>query len=368
MKGPGIRWSTVLVVLVACGGRAAHPAEHTGGAGSGGSEAIGKVGDDQGGTGGSSATGGNAIGGERSSGGTDTSGGSANAGNSGRGGTGGSGGASGNAGNDGGGHGGAGGQGGVLMTPEVLVPIANAFCGAARSCCKNDRPPRPLDHCESSYGVNDPTSQALASGTITLDSAGLAGCLTAYEAAAETCEQTGVLTACRGLVHGTLAEGQSCRFNSECAGVEPMVCLRPEDAKSASVCKKIVHGKAGDACVVDCYSESNAVYGVTGAICVQGAYAATDASPTGCFETEGTYCDTSSIQSPQCRPIRATGAACTSPEQCGSAADCDAQTRKCRAFNETCGGCPPLLRCVDGKCQGRPFTAGGTCAGTSYGP
>ncbi len=367
MKGPGIRWSTVLVVLVACGGRAAHPAEHTGGAGSGGSEAIGKVGDDQGGTGGSSATGGNAIGGERSSGGTDTSGGSANAGNSGRGGTGGSGGASGNAGNDGGGHGGAGGQGGVLMTPEALVPIANAFCGAARSCCKDPKP-SPLDDCESSYGVQDPTSVALASGTITLDSAGLAACLAAYEAAAETCEQTGVLTACRGLVHGTLAEGQSCRFNSECAGDEPMVCLRPEDAKSASVCKKIVRGKAGDACVVDCYSESNSVYGQTGAICVQGAYAVSDASPTGCFEAEGNYCDVWSNSSPQCRPIRATGAACTSSDQCGSAAECDAQTHKCKAFNAACGGCPPLLQCVNGKCQGRPFTAGGTCAGASYGP
>ena len=44
MKGPGFRWSPMLVVLVACGGRAAHPAEHTGGAGGGGSEPMGKAG------------------------------------------------------------------------------------------------------------------------------------------------------------------------------------------------------------------------------------------------------------------------------------------------------------------------------------
>jgi hypothetical protein len=230
----------------------------------------------------------------------------------------------------------------VLITPEALVPIANAFCAAARSCCLKDGILPALDNCESQYGYGS-TAQALTKGTVTVDSPGLASCLAAYQAASETCEAAPVIAACRGLVHGTLAEGQPCRFHSECAGVEPMVCLLP-DEHGAGVCKKIVHAKAGDACVIHCRPDSS--------ICSLISYAPAGAAAMGCFEAEGVYCDRST-NSPTCSPVRATGAACTNSEQCGSArSECDVKTRKCKLFT--------LVP--------QRFSSGGVCGGGSYGP
>ena len=179
---------------------------------------------------------------------------------------------------------------------------------------------------------------------MTIDSAGLASCLAAYQAASETCDAKPVIAACHGLVHGTLAEGQSCRFTSECAGIEPKVCLLP-DEHGAGVCKKVVHAKAGDACgVVFCGADPS---------CSQVSYAPAGATVTVCFEAEGLYCD-SSGNNPKCQPVRATGAACTNSEQCGSAlSECDAKTRRCKPFT------------LDGP---RPFSGGGACGGSSYGP
>jgi hypothetical protein len=338
MKTLSFAWSPALVALIACGGRAAQPADTSGGAGSGGNGPVQQAAAGQDGIGGS---GGSATDAGKSGGGSGAVAGSANAGNSGSTGTS----ASGSAGN-GGGSAGVGGQSGVDMTPEALVPIANAFCAAARSCCKNDSTNHVLDDCESRYALS-PTPRGLVSGTITIDSAGLPGCLAEYQAAAETCKARGVLAACRGLVHGLLTEGQSCRFDSECSGVEA-VCLLPKE-NTAGVCKKVAHGQAGDACVIDCPPDGN---------CAQIPYATADASPTGCFAADGTYCERWS-NSPHCQLIRAAGAACTDSEQCGStAAECDVQTGKCKA-----------LPCIaDGTCQDWPFTAGGTCAGSSYGP
>ena len=348
-----LAWSPLLVVLIACGGKAEQPADTAGvggTGGSGGSKTAQQAGGGQGGTGGSLAIDGSAMGGDRSSGDTDAAAPSANAD------SGDSGGASGEAGKDadrgvdeggivskdGGRDSEAGGPSGAFITPEVLVPIANAFCAAARSCCMKDGIRPALDNCESQYAW-EPTAQGLVNGTMTVDSAGLASCLAAYQAASETCDAKPVIAACRGLVHGTLAEGQPCRFDSECAGVEPMVCLLP-DEHGAGVCKKIVHAKAGDGCVLHCRPDGK---------CLLLSYAPADAAAMGCFEAEGVYCDRSA-NTLKCSPVRATGAACTDSEQCGSAlSQCDIKTRKCKLFT------------LDGPYR---FSGGGACGGSSYGP
>jgi len=346
-----------VIALAACGGEGTHtsdtPSAAGTGAAAGGSEQsqqAGRAG--QGGAGGALAAGGGA--GERSGGAGGANAGSMNAGSGGLGGAGGHAGSA-----------GSGGQGGsgMITTPEALVPIAQSFCAAARSCCMKEQMPTMLDDCESGYAGRDDTAKALARGTVTLDSAGLSRCLAAYQAAADKCEEVGVIAACRGVVHGTRAEGESCSIGSECAGDEAKACLLADsNPGTVGVCRKIPHGKAGDSCEITCRPDENCTWTSYGA--------APDQPPAVCFEAEGVYCDRSG-DAPRCEPIHAVGTACTDFNQCGSAGDCDLDTQTCKALGklgEACGRCIPQLTCKDGKCQSPSFTAGPTCDGVSFGP
>lgn len=354
-------WSPALIVLIACGGEGTHSPMMSGGAASGGGEATEQAGGAQGGSSGSPVMGGNSNGGDKASGGGGTTSGGAPA--AGSGGAGGNAGASGAGGKGGVGGGGAGGQGGMITTPEALVPIAKSFCTAARTCCMKEQLPAMLDDCESGYASKDDTAKALARGTVTLDSAVLARCLAAYQAAAQTCEERSVRDACRGVVHGTRAEGESCLMGSECAGDDAKACLVADsNPGTMGVCRKIPHGKVGDACQITCRPDDNCTWTSYGA--------AGDQPPTICFESEGVYCDTLS-DTPKCQAIRAAGTACTDFDQCGSAGSCDTVARTCKRLaqlNEPCGMCIPQLTCIDGKCQSPSFTVGPTCEGVSFGP
>jgi hypothetical protein len=354
MKRLSGAWISTLMGLMACGGEGVHssgpPGSEGGSAGSGESPSAGHAGQ---GTAGSSASPAGGSGGSPAGGGGAASAGTA---------TGGAGG--GNGGNGGnGGSAAAAGQGGMLTTPDALVPIAKAFCAAARSCCMKEQLPSKLDDCESSYATKDDTSQALTRGTVTLDSAGLARCLAAYQNAAEACEEVSVLAACRGVVHGTRAEGQSCKLGLECMGDEGKACLVPDsNPGSVGVCRKISHGAVGAPCEITCRPDES---------CTWTSYGATaNQSPKICFEAEGVYCDTSSDE-PQCQPIRAAGAQCTDFHQCGSAGYCDTDSYTCKKLgqlNDPCGMCIPQLSCIGGHCQSPSFTAGPTCDGISLGP
>jgi len=352
---------SIMSALAACGGEGTHASDTPSAAGTGAaaggneqSQQAGRAG--QGGAAGSLSSGGSAAGGgagEKSSGAGGTSAGSMNAGS---GGIAGAGGHAGNAGSSG--------QGGssMITTPEALVPIAKSFCAAARSCCMKEQMPTMLDDCESGYGSRDETAKALGRGTVTLDSAGLARCLAAYEAAANECEELSVITACRGVVHGTRAEGQSCTIGSECVGDANACLLADSNPGTVGVCRKIPHGKVGDKCDITCRPDDNCTWTSYGA--------APDQPPAVCFEAEGVYCDRSG-ESPQCQAIHAVGAACTDFNQCGSAGDCDEGTHTCKALGklgESCGRCIPQLTCKDGKCESPSFTAGPTCEGISFGP
>lgn len=344
-------WSPVLVWVIACGGKSTQPSDTFGGAGSSGKGPMPQAQAGRDGTAGSPAEGGSSLGGS-ATGGANASAGSGGSAASASGGTGGQesigGSASGSAGKGGGGEGGsgAGGQSNMYPTPEALIPIGQAFCAAARSCCMKDGIIPALDDCEHNYGF-EPTCQALVRGTVIIDSDGLARCLAAYKAAAVGCETGGVIVACRGLVHGLLREGQSCKFNEECSGDGTMVCSAANQS-SEGICKRVVHGKPGEACTFDCPGHG----------CAQVSYPVADAPATGCFVVDGTYCDRSGA-SPQCQPVRPIGAACTDSDQCRSTvAECDAETRKCKYLP-----CTSEISCEVGR-----FSAGGTCGGRSYGP
>ncbi len=345
-----------LLSMVACGG-GDEPAAH-GAAGDGaaaGQTAAGSSAGGVSGGGNTSAAGGNAGGGGSGGGGSSGASGGGSSGASG----GGSSGAS------GGGDGGSGsGQGGQATTPAALMPIVTAFCAAARSCCQGeDEADVDLVDCEAEFGMKNPLGDALERGAVTLESAGLEMCRAAYEAAAGTCEQVGVLAACKGLVHGTIADGAVCRSGSECAAAPgPNTCLITEPNGKEGICKPVPHAKAGDACFFT--ARKGESYDST-------TWGKADSLLDLCFEDEGLFCDQDS-EPPKCQPLRAAGADCDDDDQCGSDGYCDyggdGKCKKRGKLDEACGICIPQLSCISGKCKSPSFAVGNTCLGYSLGP
>jgi hypothetical protein len=261
------------------------------------------------------------------------------------------------------GNGSAGSGGAVLVsTPQMLVPTVKAFCAAARACCAKQPDPVHLDDCESVFAGRDQTSQALARGTVTLDASDLAKCQAAYEAAAVSCEENGVLAACAGIVRGKTPEGGLCTTGQECAGTGPKVCLVTGGQDAPGVCKATPGGQVGDLCNLTCRPNE---------VCSFTVYGMSDSPLTPCLDTDGVFCNTD-LQPARCETVRAVGAACERDDQCGYASYCDvggSKTCKKRGqLNDACGTCISSLMCKDGKCQSPPITVGGTCDGYSLGP
>lgn len=251
----------------------------------------------------------------------------------------------------------AGAAGGTLAA-DVLVPIAKAFCAAARLCCAHANEAADLDNCEANFQVEDSTFRALNRGTVSIDAAGLPACLAAYQQASTKCEELPVLSACQGLVHGKQKEHAPCVDVAECehADLETMACIIADSNGSAGVCAKVPHGKLGDACVSTCRLGEN---------CSFTSYGAFDSSNTYCFEQDGLYC---SSDTATCARSNLLGEAC-GYETCGSANYCDITCKKRSVLGESCaGGCLASLQCIDNQCLSPSFTVGGTCTGQWFGP
>jgi hypothetical protein len=366
-----MKWSSgvmvVALVLAACGGEDGGP-KGPDGVGDGGSVSAGTSGTS--GAGGKAATAGAAGKGGAASAGA-SSGGAGNGGASHAGAS--SGGAenggSNASGADAGGtgsidDGGDGSIGGQIVTPAVLVPLVNAFCATARTCCeKQYSDPIDLDDCEAQFGSRNETVPSLLAGAVELDAQGLEACRAAYAAAATSCEMNPVLQACAGVGHGTRGDGESCHLGSECgAAPGPNTCLITEVNSEVGVCAKVPHATVGQRCTFTCRK---------GEICNFTTYGQADSTLALCFEDESLFCDYEEEQA-KCQPIRATGANCEDDDQCGSQGYCDfGGDGKCKArgqLNQDCGICVSSLTCVEGKCKSPPFASFNTCEGRSLGP
>jgi len=232
-----------------------------------------------------------------------------------------------------------------------------AFCDAARDCCSAAGEAAELDECESKFAQRDPTFAALDRGTVTIDQAGLAGCLATYKQAATKCEANPVLSACQGLVHGTRKENEACADVSECARTEGEVaaCVIADSDAKEGVCAKVRHGKSGDTCLSTCRAGDN---------CSFTSFGATGLSVT-CFEQDGLFC---SSDEGRCVAITALGASCTY-DDCGSANYCDTTCKKRGGLGDACTQtCLPSLQCINDQCKSPPFALGGTCSGYWLGP
>jgi hypothetical protein len=239
---------------------------------------------------------------------------------------------------------------------KMLEPTIRAFCATARTCCAKQGEMATLDACETMFAANNETVASLASGAVTLNPTALSACRAAYEQAAASCEENPVLSACRGVVVGTVPAGGKCRNGAECAkNPGPNTCLVVEGQEG--VCEPAAHGKAREACSFTCRK---------GEDCTTTTYG-TPTSPTAiCFEDEGYFCDRS--ESAQCEPLVALGAPCTQDDECGSLAFCSTTCKQRGTEGEACAPCVSSLTCVADKCVSPPFASLNTCEGRSLGP
>jgi hypothetical protein len=261
--------------------------------------------------------------------------------------------------NGGGGNAAAGVSGNGAATVKMLQPTVDAFCATARTCCAKQNEPTKLGDCEAAFPMNNATVASLASGAATLDPTALAGCLAAYKAAAVTCEENPVLSACRGVVIGTRPQNAPCTNGSECARDAGFnTCLITEQNGTVGVCKKIPHYKAGDACTFTCRKGDD---------CTFTTYGAADSMLGLCFEDDGVYCDY--LHEPAtCKPVKVVGATCSDDAECGFTGYCQTTCRKRGTEGDPCTRCLDSLSCVNGKCASPPFSSGNTCEGSSLGP
>ena len=255
------------------------------------------------------------------------------------------------------GTGGVGGSGGASLGSALLLPVLKAFCDAARDCCSAAEEAAELDECESSLPRRDATFAVLDRGTATIDQAGLAGCLAAYQQAATKCEANPVLSACQGLVHGTRKENEACADVGDCARAqgEVVACVIADPMANEGVCAKVPHGQSGDTCLNTCR---------IGETCSFTSFGAIDSGVT-CFEQEGLYC---SSDVARCVAITALGAPC-SYDECGSQNYCDDTCKKRSGLGEACTQtCLSSLQCINDQCRSPSFVLGSTCSGYWLGP
>jgi hypothetical protein len=319
-----------------------------GGAGTGVGGTAGATGG-KGGSAGTSGSSGSGSGGDGGDGGT-RAGGGGKAGASGAG----SGGTSGN------GAGTAGDGGGAGEGSNPLAPLIDAFCAAARACCAiAGQPAGALEQCEDQVVGTNGNFALVAGGTVEVDATALAACVAAFEAAETECVLTDVRTACRGILRGTLDDGDDCTDVMECdRSAGPMVCKKLQQGTAdpnIGVCTPPPRGTLGDPCALSCEE---------GQECSTTSSSPDDTYPlTLCFEADGLYCPLGE----SCAAIVPDGDDCTYNEACGSDGFCVSTCETLAGAGDVCQfnyGCQDGLACVSSECTPEPFANNDTCFGS----
>jgi hypothetical protein len=266
---------------------------------------------------------------------------------------------------------GAGGSsvGGPVAT--MLKPLGKAFCTAALNCCLRDGfYVIDLTDCEAKFPSRLRPYPLAEQGIVTVDTARLAACVSAYEKAATTCTITEVDAACQGVWLGTRAEGQPCggtiAFGAfECKAANgSAACYWADDEQypaNPGVCVALPRGRAGDLCGKSCKTNHDCIMDVVGNPAPL---------PVTCFEEDGLYCAVAA-NPPVCRPFLKAGDPCTyDPGCCGRENYCDWQKEVCRPaakLGEACGEvyCVDGLGCGEGQlCYELTLTSDKVCKGT----
>ena len=224
----------------------------------------------------------------------------------------------------------------------ALTPGVDAYCAAAVSCCTTD--PSSLAACEASYAEHAMNLPSLMAGFVAVDPEALARCQAAYSGASQ-CNQNVVWSACRDVLVGTRALGETCRQGIDCErsdGEVTCLILDGSDPDALGVCTPAPRAKLGELCVSTCY------YGEK---CPSTTYGVGDTYSL-CFEDDGLYCSHAGLDA-VCQPLVPLGGECPGTEQeCGSKAYCETTCQPLSELGEPCGrACLSELQCDnDGKC------------------
>ena len=263
------------------------------------------------------------------------------------------------------GTGGATGAGGATDggASGPLKPLIDAYCAAARSCCgKGGFPAANLADCEAMFPMRNDSVASVNKGTAQLDATAFPACVAAYQAAATSCLLGDILTACKNIYVGTKDENEACTTVVDCRhdqGVA-VTCLTVQVGDvtpDSGVCRRIPHGKRGDACVSDCAIGDSCL---TDTLTGPG-----NTNLTFCFEQDGLFC---SFDTVTCVPLVASGGACQSDHDCAAANYCDTTCQKRAPLGQTCAftsGCEKDLVCSDDtrKCAQQPLASDYVCMG-----
>lgn len=259
---------------------------------------------------------------------------------------------------------------------EFSAHFADAWCDNVGSCCSAGNWSFDLDSCKFYAAAtlgNALIAAPLANPDVVHYDAAAAGkCLQTIASIAHGCDASAehaLDAACRPIAVGTLALGDVCSLNEECAAVEGarVTCLGLHTSdgvvSGSGVCtsasdSQTPHGNMGDECVgtVD-FTADHYVPGIVG----DNRYP--NAVP--CFITDGLYCPAPGMT---CQPLRELGQSCT-PYSCVSGAFCDAGTCAARRSSGSCGPvdfpCSADSFCNSEQCElKRPL--GAACKGDTW--
>jgi hypothetical protein len=252
--------------------------------------------------------------------------------------------------------------------------LVSAFCEGLAACCSSRARALETTICETKIR-SIVAGRATPSDDVRFDQGAADQCLTNVRATLSTC--AGVeLEPCDRVYVGTLAAGQACDRNDECAPVEGT------STYCQGVCKAARREAVGGSCVRTCRAEDDcfvlpgepaadvvnkAAWGECftedGLACVGGSCVRAPAGGVACLA--GSFCDRGlGCVNGVCAPLPAVGEVCT--RNCAPGAACSG-TGVCRQALSAGSPCAEDEECASGKC-GRDACTAESCPSACQSP
>jgi hypothetical protein len=258
--------------------------------------------------------------------------------------------------------GGAGGPryaGGPVAESELPGLAASAFCRLLQPCCEGAGLEIEVDTCASTFSGAFAESVASADASkYSYDAAAAGACLRALENAGDACSGDaspvpgGAL--CDDAFTGSVAPGGTCDSSLECEGIDVKCEFRAESTTGPGTCVSEPPADEGDPCYWTCTQE-----GPTRSCSATGS--AVDEPPVRprCYTNDGLHCAADGL----CATRAGGGGACDTDEGCRDGLFCDeGACRPLLATGDACSfqGCGEGLFCKDGACAAQ-IAIGASC-------